>query len=115
MSIRLDMKVGDTAPLPVFTLYDYNGVVDLSSGDSVRFIMQRTSDGDYVTAEDATFVSGSSTAGQVTLSSWTTAANGSSGDFDGELEVTWQDGTKTTFPNLTFIPIRFHGEASTSS
>ena len=115
MSIRIDMKVGDTAPLPVFTLSDYNGVADLSSGASVRFIMQQSSDGEYVTAEDATFVAGSSTAGQVTLSSWTTAANGSSGDFDAEIEVTWADGTITTFPNATMIPVRFHGEASTSS
>jgi hypothetical protein len=111
----IHMKVGDTSPLPVFTLYDANGVADLSSGQTVRFIMAQSSDGDYVTAEDATFVAGSSTAGEVTLSSWTTAANGSSGDFEAELEVTWTDGTITTFPNETFIPIRFHGEASTSS
>jgi hypothetical protein len=70
MSIRLDMKAGDTAPLPVFTLYDYNGVADLSSGDSVRFIMVESSDGDYISAEDAVFVAGASSAGQVTLAAF---------------------------------------------
>ena len=114
MSI-LNMQVGDTAPLPIFTLADANGTCDLSSGASVRFIMVESSDGDYITAETAVFVSGACSCGQVTLSSWTTDANGSSGDFQAELEVTWVDATKTTFPNNTFIPIRFHGEASTSS
>jgi len=115
MSVKLEMKVGDTAPLPFFTLHDYNGVANLSSGATVRFIMVQSSDLDYVTAENASFVSGACSSGQVTLASWSTSANGSSGDFYGELEVTWSDGTKTTFPNNTFIPIRFHGEASTSS
>ena len=115
MSVRLDMKAGDTAPLPVFTLSDYNGVADLSSGKSARFIMVESTDGDYISAEDATFVAGSSTAGKVTLASWTTDQVCSSGDFYAEIEVTWNDNTITTFPNNTFIPIRFHGEASTSS
>lgn len=115
MSIRIDMKVGDTSPLPVFTLHDANGVCDLSSGSTVRFIMVESSDGDYVTAESASFVSGACSCGQVTLASWSTSANASSGDFEAELEVTWVDATVTTFPNNTFIPIRFHGEASTSS
>ena len=115
MSNKLEMTVGDTAPLPVFTLYDSCGIADLSSGDTARFIQIKTSSLDFVSCLDVTFVSGSSTAGQVTIAAWTTDANASSGDMWGEIEVVWQDATRTTFPTNTKIPITWHGEASTSS
>jgi len=114
MSVRLDMHIDDTAPLPTFTLYDAAGIADLSSGASVRFILTTTTGG-YVTAEDATFVAGASSAGQVTLSAWTTAANASTGDYWARFPVTWTDGTITSFPNHTGLPVRFHAVGTTSS
>lgn len=89
----LTVKTGDTHPPITATLTDSAGAVDLTTADSVRFVMK----------SGATVVEGACTvtnavAGEVEYD-WAAGDTDVAGTYEVEFEVTWNVGEIETFPN----------------
>lgn len=99
------LKQDDTSPALVATLVDEDQVaIDLTSATGVAFHMIDPGtttpkvNGGSVTVLDAPN-------GRVSYA-WQATDTDTAGDYDGEFEVTWTGGSKTTFPNFRFMRIR---------
>lgn len=99
------IKEGDREPWLTATLVDENEEpVDLTSAVAVKFFMIKPPgttpkvNGLAASVVDAT-------EGRVKYE-WGATDTDTPGDYDGEFEVEWSSGTKTTFPNFRFIQIR---------
>jgi hypothetical protein len=108
------LRVGDTAPLPVFTLYDGASPASSTTWASAQLVLN-DKDGEFVAVESLSFVTGATSSSTLTLAAWSTDANGSSGEYRAWIQVTNTDGTRGTYPQRIGIPITFHAEVSTSS
>ena len=97
-------KVGDTRPFLDATLKDANGAVDLSSVNSVRFVLE-DEDANEIVNESSTGANvtiTSSTAGKVCYR-WQSADLSSEGNYYAEWKVTFSDDTVARFPNTRHI------------
>ena len=104
------IKQGDTAPKLSVTLKDENNaVVPLTAASSVVFHMYDADMNQRVDAGAATIDDAAN--GKVSYQ-WQAADTAVAGKFFGEFEVTWNDGTKTTFPNYRYLEIVIRGELS---
>lgn len=100
------IKEGDRSPSLLVTCVDEDGVIiDLTAAIAAKFYMINPGD---------TTVKVDGTAGTIVVPvtdgklryDWATADTDTPGDYDGEFEVEWSDGTKTTFPNFRFLRIK---------
>jgi Rib/alpha/Esp surface antigen-like repeat protein len=101
------IKEGDRQPYLVATLVDENeAVIDLTAAITVKFFMINPGDSTpKVNGTAAEILNPPGTNGKVRYL-WGATDTDTPGDYDGEFEVAWSDGTKTTFPNFRFITIR---------
>lgn len=96
MTQTFKIKKGDTKPYLATTLNSTDGTaINLSSG-SVWFIMA-TNDGNYTTQFSGACVITGSVEGQCEYR-WGATNTGSIGNYLGEFEVVYNDGTKLTIP-----------------
>ncbi len=99
------IKRDDTSPRLVGTLVDENGVkIDLTNAASVKFFMVNPGDAANKVDGSAATILAPPTDGRVEYP-WTTGDTDTDGDYDGEFEVTWNDASKTTFPNFRYMEI----------
>lgn len=104
------IKRGDTSPKLVGTLVDENGVViDLTNAASVKFFMSDPGSGVNKVDGTAATVLAPPTAGRVSYA-WLTADVDTAADYDGEFEVTWNDASKTSFPNFRYMEIKIKAD-----
>lgn len=101
------IKQGDTAPILSIVPLDQDGeAIPLAAATSVTFTM-KLPDGPAIVDEAAADISlGAGPDGEDLLEyEWQPGDTDQDGILDGEFEVTWSDGTKTTFPNFSYIQI----------
>ncbi len=104
------IKKGDTNPKLVGTLVDEDGVViDLTTAASVKFFMTDPGSGTNKVDGTAATILSPPTAGRVSYA-WLVADVNVAADYDGEFEVTWNDASKTTFPNFRYIEIQIKAD-----
>lgn len=107
------IKQGDTHPIYRATLTDGTGeVVDLTTADSVRFLMRPRDGSEATVTATATF--GTKADGEV-LYAWTESDTQDAGWYDAEFEVTWNPGEIETFPNDRHLLIRIHPQITEGS
>jgi BppU N-terminal domain len=82
-----------------------NNVVDLTAATSVKFSMIDPGSGSPKIAAAAGSIVAPPTLGKVRYL-WDADDTDTKGDYNGEFEVLWSDGTKTTFPNFRYISIK---------
>ena len=96
MAIETYLKRGDTSPPFTATLRDANGdAVDLT-GASARFHMRDPITNEVVVDASATITDEPN--GRVSYS-WQAADTARAGHFDAEIEVTYGDLSRSTFPS----------------
>ena len=101
---KFNIKVGDTAPDLQATLLNSDGsVIDLTTADAVLFHMRERGSTTILIERTADIVA-PATAGVVKYV-WQTADTTAAGTYDGEFEVTFNDGSITTVPNNGYIEI----------
>lgn len=107
-SDKFEIKTGDTAPSLAASLFRLeNGSpvdADLTDALAVRFIMKSSPRATTVTVQAACFIVDAAT-GQVRYD-WQPGDTDTPGDFVGEFEVAWNDGTFETFPSDGFMCIK---------
>ena len=109
MTTDFNIKKGDTIPKLVATLVDEDEVViDLTNAASVKFLMIDPGT-TAVKVNAAATILAPPTDGRVEYP-WIGADTDTKGDYDGEFEVTWAGGGKTTFPNFRFLRIRIKAD-----
>jgi hypothetical protein len=97
------IKQNDTRPeLGVFLRDDKDRSINIT-GATVKFNMRNASD-NTVTVDNGSVTTVSSTAGQVKYS-FSTSDTDTSGNFDGEFQVTFVGGQVETFPNDGYIKV----------
>lgn len=97
------IKQNDTRPYLVAALQDNNAAINLTSATSVKFIMrQQGSIGAPKISSAATFLDRPT--GQVQYA-WVASNTDTVGDFNGEFEITWNDGGIETVPNDGYFTI----------
>lgn len=101
MSTSTTRKRGDTAPALVITCLDDNVAVDLTTATSMRLVGTR--DGGTTIAIDAA-VTGNAQ-GVVTYD-LDAADTETTGTLRLEVEVTWPDGRKQSFPASGYLTLR---------
>ena len=106
MAADFYIKEGDRAPKLLVTCVDEDGaVIPLTAAITAKFFMLNPGDStpkvDGAVATILTPVAD----GQIEYA-WAAADTDTPGDFDGEFEIEWSDGTKTTFPNFRFLQIQ---------
>lgn len=94
------MKVGDTSPAFEFQLKDENAdPVDITGFNEVRVLIYDRQDGtllvDDNTAGNVSVTDGANGIGQY---EWQSGDTSAPGKYQAEIEVTYSDGTKETFP-----------------
>jgi hypothetical protein len=100
---RFNIKVGDTAPDLQATLKNSDGsVIDLSSASAVLFHMREKGTTTALIESAATIVSA---AGGVVKYVWQAGDTDTEGTYDGEFEITFNDGSISTVPNNGYIEI----------
>lgn len=100
------IKEGDSAPkLEVTAVDEDNEVVPLTAALSVAFWLLDPGgtpkiDGATADIDDA--------ANGIMSYSWQSDGSDTEdpGDYDAEFEVSWSDGTKTTFPNFRYLRVK---------
>lgn len=92
------IKVGDTRAWTM-TLEEDGDAVDLSNASQIHCHVFEQ--GSTTEVMDSTASITGSTSGQISVTPATSAV-GSSGYFDVEVQVTWVDGTVSTWPNHGF-------------
>lgn len=98
------MTQGDlTPPIQATLLNELEQPVDLTAMTAVKFLMKRR-DGTIKVNGNAVLV-GPAVDSKVKYQ-WVALDVDTPGDYDGEFEVTWSDGSKTTFPNNGYILVR---------
>jgi hypothetical protein len=101
---RFNIKVGDTAPDLQATLKNADGtVIDLSAASAVLFHM-REKGSDTAKVERAAIIVAPASGGVVRYV-WQTADTDTEGTYEGEFEITFNDGTISTVPNNGYIEI----------
>lgn len=99
---------GDTSPAIIGTPKDENDdPISLATAASVKFRMWKP--GEAAAKVDATGSIELGTPDKVKYQ-WVTGDTDQKGDFDGEFEVTWNDGTITTIPNHRKLHIKVRGQ-----
>ncbi len=100
------VKQNDTLPVLAITLKEGDPsaptAVNLSTATSVKLLMRPVGGGSVITRTAAIT---SAAAGQITVT-FQAADTGTSGDYEGEIEVTWTGGGIETFPHDSYIAIR---------
>lgn len=94
------IKVGDTKAWTM-TLEEDGDPVDLSLATAVQCHVFEHGSTEQIMDRAGSIVSGSSTAGRISVSPSSSEVS-SSGYYDLEIEVTWTDGTESTWPNAGF-------------
>lgn len=99
MAADYTMKQNDTFPVLTAILSDQVGPVNLTTADSVKFIMKMASPSTLVTGV-CVIVTPQTGAdvGKVTYD-WIPADTATNGTYQVEFEVTWNPGDVETFPN----------------
>jgi hypothetical protein len=90
------IKQHDTYPPLEAQLSDKNGVVDLTNAASARLLRQPTPAG---ALQDLPMTFKSPRTSGFVVRDWATGDNAAAGTYSCEVEVTWNDGKITTFPN----------------
>lgn len=99
------IKKGDRLPKLVATLVDENEVkIDLTGATSVKFLMIDPGTTSPKVDTVATILT-PVTDGRVEYA-WAAVDTDTEGDYDGEFEITWTGGEKTTFPNFRYLRIK---------
>ena len=119
--MAFSIKTGDRRPLFVVVLKDNYGeedeaVVDLNTATGTVFNMRLVGGGTIVNRGSAAFnpaVYPAAGAGEVTYS-WGTADTATAGDYLAEVEVTWNDGKRETFPNDGYWDVTITGDIGTN-
>lgn len=96
------IKVGDTAPALEAICKDADGDAVSVAGATVRFHMRLLGGASTKVNALATIVDGP--AGQVKYQ-WQTADTDTAGNYRGEFQVTFSNGTIETFPNRGDLPL----------
>lgn len=102
------IKEGDSAPKLLVTCVDEEEVVvPLDAAVSVAFYMYDPGSASPKVDGAAANIVAPPSNGQVEYV-WQPDGSDTAdpGDYDAEFEVTWSDGTKTTFPNFRFLRIK---------
>ena len=103
--MAFNIKQNDQRPLFVVVLKDNFGevgeaVVDLTTATSAVFNMRNASGGSIAINRAAAVIT-SAASGMITYS-WGTADLDTAGTYEAEIEITWNDGKKETFPNDSY-------------
>ena len=107
MGVAVDfyIKQEDTAPPLTATLVDENeAAVPLTNASGVVFHMIDPGNGTPKIEDGAVSII-DAPGGRVSYL-WQAGDTDDPGDYDGEFEVTWDDGTKTSFPNFRYMRIK---------
>jgi hypothetical protein len=96
------IKQGDTSPSLMVNLLDSSRQSADLTGSTVLFHFRRVRGTTVVTTAPAVIVDAG--AGQVRYD-WRAQDTATAGDYEGEFEVTYADGSIETFPNEGFIEI----------
>lgn len=100
------IKEGDRAPALLVTCIDEDGVIiDLTAAISAAFYMINPGDDTPKVNGTAAVIVAPQSGGQLRYN-WAANDTDTPGDYDGEFEVLWSDGNKTTFPNFRFLRIK---------
>lgn len=94
------VKRGDTAPVPVMTVKDSEGVPVSLAGATVLFIMAAKRTREVVLSRVATVTDAA--AGKVSLT-WQPGETDTAGEYDVELQVTYAGGAIQSFPTRGYI------------
>lgn len=97
------IKRGDTAPAFRARCLDGSAPVDLTSASQVRLLVKRS--GSVAVSSVMTVEDQATNPGWV-HHTWQVGETSAAGNFRGEVEVTWGDGTVQTFPAEGYAPIR---------
>jgi hypothetical protein len=107
MAIIINMKSGDTAPLPQVTLIGADGTPQVLTGCTVKM---NVSKGVTTVVDHGTVIIDNASLGLVHYDDWATVGasiyNALSGDYNLEFEVTFSNGQTRTFPNDSYITLR---------
>jgi hypothetical protein len=102
------IKKGDRRPyLDAQCVDEDNNAVDLTAATSVQFNMFDKVGTVKISLQAATIED--AVTGMVRYA-WGATDTDTQGDFGGEFQVTWNDGTKSTFPNHKYIRIKIRGD-----
>lgn len=100
------IKQGDRSPSLIAKLVDENGVViDLTQASTVKLNMYEPNSGTLKINGAAVNILAPPSAGRVQYL-WGVNDTDTQEDYDAEFEVTWVDGTETTFPNNGYFRVR---------
>jgi hypothetical protein len=94
------LKAGDSWPPLAATLSDGSGPVNLTTADSVRWIMKSGS-----TVVSGPCVVADAVNGRVAYA-WDPGDTDTAGAYQGEFEVTWNVGEVETFPNDGYVSVQ---------
>jgi hypothetical protein len=102
--MAFEIKQNDRRPLFVVALKDDYGestesAVNLTTATSAAFNMREVDGATVINHGSAAITNAAG--GEVTYS-WGTADLLTVGDFEAEVEITWNDGKKETFPNTGY-------------
>jgi BppU N-terminal domain len=103
--MAFSIKQGDRRPVFVVVLKDNFGepgeaIVNLTTATSAAFNMRLASGGAVkINAQPATI---SNAAGGEVTYSWAAQDTDTVGNYEAEVEITWNDGKKETFPNVGY-------------
>lgn len=108
------IKEGDRAPFLEAIAIDEDGeIVDLTAAVGVTFSMNNPGDDAPKIESSAASIVAPATQGLMRYQ-WGASDTEDPGNYDGEFEVEWSDGTKTTFPNFRFLRIKITRSIDTS-
>lgn len=100
---RFNIKVGDTSPDLQATLKNADGtVINLTAAAAVLFHMREKGSDTAKVERAAEFVD---RAGGVVKYVWQAADTDTEGTYEGEFEITFNDGSISTVPNNGYIEI----------
>jgi hypothetical protein len=102
------IKQNDTRPRFVVPLMEQVGTedeapIDLTDATSVKFLMREKGDSGPPKVDDSADISDALT-GEVTYT-WATGDTDTVGEFEAEVEITWDDGGIETVPNASYWDI----------
>lgn len=106
MASEKTYKRGDTGPPAVVTCLDGENPVDLTFATSVKFLMGTVAANGNATPKvnaTASFAT-DRTSGNV-IYNWVAADLNTAGTYQAEVEVTWSNGQKQTFPANGYLTI----------
>lgn len=94
---RFSIKQGDTRPVFLATLFSGNNVVDLTTASTAKLTLVDSAGSTTLSLAAMTILT-PATNGQVSYA-WQSADTATADTYQGEVKVTWGDGTIERFPN----------------